>query len=142
MRYLLGPTLVVTSDECALWRGWAETCGKDMYPGNIHLGHDSTVMDIETCHEPNFVLVKMHAMVVGFERTMMCTPGEELRDGLLVFVRPLCQHTHLPSHVQHSIHSNWNRILGSFVLSLVDASSYFPSKSVSNDTCHVGWDSD
>ncbi len=29
---------------CALWRVLAETCGKDMYPGNIHLGHDSTVM--------------------------------------------------------------------------------------------------
>ncbi len=51
---------------------WAETCGKDMYPGNIHLGHDSTVMDIETCHEPSCVLVKMHALGVGFEDYDIC----------------------------------------------------------------------
>ena len=118
---------------------WAETCGKDMYPGNIHLGHDSTVMDIETCHESTFVLVKMHALVVGFE-IMIVLRVKELWDRLLVFVLPLCQHTHLPSHNQTSIHSRWNRILGSFVISLADASSYFPSKSTSNHTCHEGWD--
>ncbi len=120
---------------------WAETCGKDMYPGNIHLGHDSTVMDIETCHGSTFVLVKMHALVVGFE-IMIVLRVKELWDRLLVFVLPLCQHTHLPSHNQTSIHSRWNRILGSFVISLADASSYFPSKSTSNHTCHEGWDPD